>query len=229
MASELPSLGYVVGQLSIVGALVLANGFFVASEFALVSVRRTRIDQLAAEGNSSAIVVQKAVRDLDRYIAATQVGITVASLLLGGIGEPALHHMLEPVLTMAGLPKEGTAITSSAVALGLAYFIMTALHVIVGELMPKSIALQQPDKVSLLLGRPMMLAAKLFTPLIWLLNETSYCAAWDFMRRMVTRRFIRRKNWICFSRNLMMPVNSRRPNLRFCTVWCASPTSRLAK
>ena len=80
--------------------------------------------------------------------------------------------MLEPLLLMAGLPKEGTALTSSAIALGLAYFIMTALHVIIGELMPKSIALQQPNTVALLIGRPMTLAAKLFTPLIWMLNGT---------------------------------------------------------
>jgi len=82
-------------DIAIVFLLVLANSFFVASEFALVSVRKTRIDQLAAEGNSAAAVVQRAVRNLDRYIAATQVGITLASLLLGGIGEQAL----EPILT----------------------------------------------------------------------------------------------------------------------------------
>jgi CBS domain containing-hemolysin-like protein len=160
------------GQLSVVAALVLANGFFVASEFALVSLRRTRIDQLAAEGNAAAVVVQRAVRDLDRYIAATQVGITVASLMLGGIGEKTFHHLFEPLLLMAGMPKEAGPITASALALGLSYFIMTALHVIVGELMPKSIALQQPENISLLIGRPMMLAARLFTPLVWVLNGT---------------------------------------------------------
>jgi CBS domain containing-hemolysin-like protein len=158
--------------MAIVLALVLANGFFVASEFALVSVRRTRIDQLAAEGSSSAVVVQRAVRDLDRYIAATQVGITIASLMLGGIGEPALHHILQPLFFMAGLPDSGTAFTSAAVATGLAYFIMTALHVIVGELMPKSIALQKAEATCLVIGRPMTLIAKLFTPLIWMLNGT---------------------------------------------------------
>ena len=82
-------------DLAIVFLLVLANSFFVASEFALVSVRKTRIDQLAAEGNRTATVVQRAVRDLDRFIAATQVGITLASLLLGGIGE----RSLEPILS----------------------------------------------------------------------------------------------------------------------------------
>jgi CBS domain containing-hemolysin-like protein len=172
IASELPSLGSAATQMAVVGALVLANGFFVAAEFALVSVRKTRIDQLAAEGNSAAVVVKKAVHDLDRYIAATQVGITIASLILGGYGEPALVRILGPLFVMAGLPKDGTTFTAGLVAVGLAYFIMTALHVIVGELMPKSIALQQPERVSLLVGRPMTWTAKLFTPLIWMLNGT---------------------------------------------------------
>ncbi len=92
--SDAPSTGSVVTDLAVVFILVLANAFFVASEFALVSVRKTRIDQLAAEGNSAAAVVQRAVRDLDRYIAATQVGITLASLLLGGLGERALEPLL---------------------------------------------------------------------------------------------------------------------------------------
>ena len=83
-------MGAILLDLTIVLVLVLANAFFVASEFALVSVRKTRIDQLAAEGNSAAAVVKRAVRDLDGYIAATQVGITIASLLLGGLGERAL-------------------------------------------------------------------------------------------------------------------------------------------
>jgi CBS domain containing-hemolysin-like protein len=170
--SHLPPAGTIIWQIAIVLALVLANGFFVASEFALVSIRRTRIDQLAAEGNASAVVVQRALRDLDRYIAATQVGITIASLMLGGIGEPALHAILHPLFGMIGLPEKGNAFTSTAVATGLAYFIMTALHVIVGELMPKSIALQKPETTSLLIGRPMTLIAKIFTPLIWMLNGT---------------------------------------------------------
>src|ERR671911_569643 len=101
--------GVSVVNLAIVVILVLANAFFVASEFALVSVRKTRIDQLAAEGNSAAAVVQRAVRDLDRYIAATQVGITIASLLLGGIGE----RSLEPILSFlfAWVPEEWQGLT----------------------------------------------------------------------------------------------------------------------
>jgi len=155
-------------DLTIVFLLVLANSFFVASEFALVSVRRTRIDQLAAEGNRGASVVQRAVRDLDRYIAATQVGITIASLLLGGLGEKTF----EPILNFlfAWTPEAYGGITRAALVAGVAYFIMTALHVIIGELMPKSIALQRTERTALLIGRPMSFFAGLFSPLIWLLN-----------------------------------------------------------
>lgn len=155
-------------DIAIVFILVLANAFFVASEFALVSVRKTRIDQLAAEGNRTAAVVQRAVRDLDRYIAATQVGITLASLLLGGIGE----QTLEPILAFlfGWVPESSWGITRAALIAGFAYFIMTALHVIIGELMPKSIALQRAESTALWIGRPMTFFALVFSPLIWLLN-----------------------------------------------------------
>jgi putative hemolysin len=155
-------------DIAIVFILVLANAFFVASEFALVSVRKTRVDQLAAEGNRTAAVVQRAVHNLDRYIAATQVGITLASLLLGGIGE----RTLEPILAFlfGWVPEQWWVITRTGLVAGFAYFIMTALHVIIGELMPKSIALQRPERTALWIGRPMTFFAMLFSPLIWMLN-----------------------------------------------------------
>jgi putative hemolysin len=155
-------------DLGIVFILVLANAFFVASEFSLVSVRKTRIDQLAAEGNGAAAIVQRAIRDLDRYIAATQVGITLASLLLGGIGEQTLEPILTPLFIW--VPDEWRGITRTALVAGFAYFIMTALHVIIGELMPKSIALQRTESTALRIGRPMAFFAVVFSPLIWLLN-----------------------------------------------------------
>ena len=160
--------GATPANIAIVLILVLANAFFVASEFALVSVRKTRIDQLVAEGNRSAAVVQRAIRDLDRYIAATQVGITLASLLLGGLGE----RTLEPILSFlfAWVPEEWRGFTRAAVVASFAYFIMTALHVIIGELMPKSIALQKPERTALWIARPMSFFAVIFSPLIWLLN-----------------------------------------------------------
>ena len=160
--------GSLIFDIAIVFILVLANAFFVASEFSLVSVRRTRVDQLAAEGNSAAVVVQRAVRNLDRYIAATQVGITLASLLLGGLGEQTLEPLLVPLFSW--VPERWLGITQAALVAGFAYFIMTALHVIIGELMPKSIALQATEKTALRIGRPMAFFAVIFSPLIWLLN-----------------------------------------------------------
>lgn len=171
-AHEAASGGLSIGWgLALVAVLVLLNGFFVASEFSLVAVRKTRIDQLAAEGSSTAKVVQRQLKDLDRYIAATQVGITVASLILGSVGENTFHEIFTPLL---GLIPSGllTKATESAIAVGLAYFVMTALHVIIGELMPKSIALQLTDKTALFISRPMTFFGQIFSPLIWLLNGT---------------------------------------------------------
>jgi CBS domain containing-hemolysin-like protein len=163
-----PETGTTVMDIAIVLILVLFNAFFVASEFALVSVRKTRIDQLAAEGNSAAVVVQRAVRNLDRYIAATQVGITLASLLLGGLGERALEPLLS--IPFMWLPTQWLGITRTGLVASFTYFIMTALHVIIGELMPKSIALQKPDTTALWIGRPMLFFAIIFSPLTWMLN-----------------------------------------------------------
>jgi CBS domain containing-hemolysin-like protein len=155
-------------KLAIVFALVLANAFFVASEFALISVRKTRIDQLAAEGNSSAQVVQRALRDINRYIAATQVGITLAALMLGSMGEQTLTPLFERALK--GLPPGLLGGARAAIAVGLAYFMMTVFTVIIGELLPKSLTLQKSENVALVVVRPMSLFVKLTSPLVWLLN-----------------------------------------------------------
>jgi len=120
--------------------LVLANAFFVAAEFALVGVRRTRIAELVAKGNISARSVQRAIADPDRFIAATQLGITLASLGLGWIGEPALSHFLEPLINLFPVSIESEL--SHSLSAGLAFGLITFLHVVIGELAPKSVALQ---------------------------------------------------------------------------------------
>ncbi|MGC8837464.1 MAG: hemolysin family protein [Anaerolineae bacterium] len=148
--------------------LVLANGFFVAAEFSLVSVRRTRVEELIAAGHEAARSVRKAIDDPDRFIAATQLGITIASLGLGWIGEPALAHLIEPLVGWLPGAWRGTA--SHGVAAGLAFFLITFLHVVVGELTPKSIALQYPEETAFLVARPTLLTETVFRPLIWLLN-----------------------------------------------------------
>ena len=149
--------------------LVLLNGFFVAAEFALVSVRRTRIDQLVLEGSARARLVQRALTHLDTYIAATQLGITMASLALGFIGEPAIAHLLEPLFA-SFLPAEGAYFTSHGVALVIAFSIATALHIVLGELAPKSIALQRAEGTALWVTGPLDLFLKLFRPFIATLN-----------------------------------------------------------
>jgi CBS domain containing-hemolysin-like protein len=147
---------------------VFLNAFFVAAEFGLVSVRRTRIEQLVAEGSASALVVQRAIADPDSFIAATQLGITLASLSLGWIGEPALAGLLVPLFEF--LPERWIGAAAHSVAGTVAFIIITFLHVVVGELAPKSIALQHPERTALYVARPTEIALFIFRPAIWALN-----------------------------------------------------------
>ncbi|HEX8237464.1 MAG TPA: hemolysin family protein [Abditibacteriaceae bacterium] len=159
-------------QLLFVVALVVANAFFVAAEFALVSVRRTRIDQLAAEGSQSATILQSALRDLDRQIGAAQVGITVVSLLLGSTGEKVLEPMFLGILSTMGVPREVLNISRVGIAFVLAYLVMTSMHVILGEQLPKIIAIQKAETTGLLIVRPMMLFTRICSPLVWILTHS---------------------------------------------------------
>jgi CBS domain containing-hemolysin-like protein len=151
-------------------ALVLANGFFVATEFAFVAVRRTRIEQLASEGQGRARVLLSSLHDLDNYIAAVQLGITMASLALGWIGEPAVARIVEPPIEhlVGSLAAEAAA---HAVAVAIAFTIITSLHIVVGELAPKSLALQRSEATALAVAAPMTVFNRVFRPFIWVLNE----------------------------------------------------------
>ena len=151
-------------------ALVFANGFFVAAEFAIVTVRKTRIDQLVAEGHWGARSVRRAVSDPDSYIAATQLGITMASIGLGWIGEPALASLVLPLLQHEPVPlAEATAHT---VAIAISFALITALHIVLGELAPKTIALERSETTALWVVKPTELFMRLFWPFIRLLNGT---------------------------------------------------------
>lgn len=161
-------------RLFAVVTLVLLNGFFVASEFALVTVRRTRIEQLVEEGSGTAAAVQRTLRDLDTVIAGTQLGITMASLGLGWIGEPALAGLLEPAFEF--LPEDAAFISAHGVAIAVAFGIITVLHIILGELAPKSIALQRTEPTALAIARPMEIFVLLFRPAIWALNGAGLLA-----------------------------------------------------
>lgn len=155
-------------RLLLVLILVLANGFFVAAEFSLVSVRKTRIAELVAQDNPAAIWVHKAIENPDSVIAATQLGITLASLGLGWIGEPALAHLIQPVVEL--FPVTVQSGISHTISAGIAFALITFMHVVAGELAPKSIALQDPEKTSLYVGRPTVIAEQIFKPAIWILN-----------------------------------------------------------
>lgn len=149
-------------------ALIVANGFFVAGEFALVRIRATRIDQLVAEGNRTAKVVQTQLQHLDTYIAATQLGITLASLALGWIGEPSLAHLIEPLF--AWVDGSAAEALSHSLAIAISFTLITAGHIILGELVPKSIALQRSEGTVFFVARPLLLFARLFHPFILFMN-----------------------------------------------------------
>ncbi len=164
------SSGDIIWRLIAVLALVFANGFFVAAEFSIVTVRKTRVDQLIAEGNWRAHAVRRAVTDPDSYIAATQLGITMASIGLGWIGEPALASVIEPSLTL--LPDLMAATTAHTIAVAVSFAIITALHIVLGELAPKTIALERAEATALWVVKPTEIFMKSFWPFIRLLNGT---------------------------------------------------------
>ena len=164
----MPDLSQLFLGLLAIMLLVLGNGFFVAAEFSLVVVRKTRIDQLIAEGSSTARVVRRALSDPDSYIAATQLGITMTSLGLGWIGEPALAHVIEPAFAVLG--DRIALATSHSIAFTIAFAVITSLHIVLGELAPKTVALQYPERMSLIVARPTELFMKVFWPFIRLLN-----------------------------------------------------------
>lgn len=156
-------------RLVLVVLLVLLNGLFVAAEFSIVAARRTRIETLAEGGNALARLSLRAKDNINNYLAATQLGITIASIALGFLGEPLLASLLEPVFddlfgeTMAG-------ISSHAVAVILAFSLITGLHIVLGELTPKSLALFRPERVSLVTVPPTEAFRLVFWPAIWVLN-----------------------------------------------------------
>lgn len=155
-------------RLTAVVILVLANAFFVAAEFSLVSIRRTRVAEMVALGKPGAKWVQLAIENPDRVIAATQLGITLASLGLGWLGEPALGHLLEPIINL--FPAALRAGIAPALSAALSFAIITFITVVAGELAPKSIALQSPEKTSIFVARPIVITERIFKPAVWALN-----------------------------------------------------------
>ena len=160
------------GRLLAVLVLVAANGFFVAAEFALVTIRRTRIEQLAIEGDRTARLLRGAIASIDTYIAACQLGITMASLALGWIGEPAIGALIEPVTT--SLPGWTGPVASHGAAVALSFAVITGLHVVIGELSPKGVALQFSERTAFAVAWPLHIFLVVFRPVIWLFNRAGW-------------------------------------------------------
>ncbi|WP_057762556.1 hemolysin family protein [Cytobacillus praedii] len=149
--------------------LIALTAFFVAVEFAIVKVRRSRIEQLMAEGKKSAFSARKVVTHLDEYLSACQLGITVTALGLGWLGEPTVEKLFHPLLTALHLNVSITHIISFL----LSFVLVTFIHVVIGELAPKSIAIQKAEEITLLFAKPIIIFYKIMYPFIWLLNSSA--------------------------------------------------------
>ncbi len=156
-------------NLSIFTILIILTGFFVATEFAIVKVRQSRIDQLIAEGKKSALAAKQVTTHLDEYLSACQLGITVTALGIGMVGESTFEFILHPLFTMIGIPTAYIHFFT----IGGAFAIATFLHVVVGELAPKTVAIQKAERVTLLFSKPIMLFYKILYPFIWFLNGSA--------------------------------------------------------
>ena len=149
--------------------MILATAFFVGSEFAILKVRMSRIDQLISEGNKKAVRAKEVANDLDYYLSACQLGITITALILGALGEPTVEKILRPVFDYFALPDALATTLSYAIALG----IVTFLHVVIGELAPKTLAIQYAERMTLLLAPPLYWFGKISSPFIRVLNGSA--------------------------------------------------------
>jgi CBS domain containing-hemolysin-like protein len=149
--------------------LLALTAFFVGAEFAVVKIRMTRVDQLIAEGNKKAIMAKKVASELDYYLSACQLGITVTALGLGALGKPAIEQLLYPIFNLLNASPSVASVASYAIAFAL----VTFLHVVVGEMAPKTLAIQFAEKLTLLLAPPLYWFGKVMKPFIWALNGSA--------------------------------------------------------
>lgn len=162
-----------IGYIAAAALLLLANALFVAAEFALVGLRRTKIEQMIDEGSKGALAVKAILAHLDAYLSTCQVGITLASLGLGWIGEDTFAKIFEWFFTLVGFEAGIANLSSHVIAVVLAFSMVTFLHVVIGEMMPKTLALQFPEVLALYIAWPMRFFHRLFFPVTWLLNASS--------------------------------------------------------
>ena len=151
--------------------LVVLNGFFVAAEFSIVKVRYSQIQIKAAEGNAMAKQAEHLIKHLDEYLSATQLGITLASLALGWVGESAMHHVIEKTLHYFSIALVDSTITT--ISLVISFLLITIMHIVFGELIPKSIAIRKSEQTAMLIAMPLRLFYTVFKPFIWSMNQMS--------------------------------------------------------
>ncbi|PAF31741.1 MULTISPECIES: hemolysin family protein [Paenibacillus] len=156
-------------NLALLVLLIALTAFFVASEFAVVKIRTSRVDQLVAEGNKKAVLAKKVVSDLDYYLSACQLGITVTALGLGALGKPTVERLLYPVFEYLNISPAISSVASYAIA----FILVTFLHVVVGEMAPKTMAIQFSEKLTLMLSPSLYWFGKIMYPFIWALNGAS--------------------------------------------------------
>ncbi|GAB6447032.1 MULTISPECIES: hemolysin family protein [Bacillus] len=156
-------------KLLMVAILIALTGFFVAVEFAIIKVRSSRIDQLVSEKRRGALAAKKVTSNLDEYLSACQLGITITALGLGWLGEPTIKHLLEPLFLKLHLSPA----IASTVSFIIAFAVITFLHVVIGELAPKTLAIQRAEQVSLLLSKPIIYFYRVMYPFIWALNGSA--------------------------------------------------------
>ncbi|MGM9956954.1 MAG: hemolysin family protein [Peribacillus sp.] len=156
-------------KLLAVAVLIALTAFFVASEFAIVKVRSSRINQLIEEGNKSALAAKKVISHIDEYLSACQLGITVTALGLGWLGEPTVEAILEPLFHRWGVEESLSHILSFVIA----FASVTFLHVVIGELAPKTVAIQKAEEITLLFSKPLILFYRILYPFIWVLNGSA--------------------------------------------------------
>lgn len=161
------NLSDILINIFIIAFLLFVNGFFVAAEFALVKVRKTRLEQLSNEGNSNAKKALKLVNETNKMLAAAQLGVTIASIALGWVAESTIVQLIEPLINM--IPMANMPITAHLIAVPISFVVVTYFHVLLGEQLPKCFALQHPDSLALIVARPMDMFITIFKPFVWLL------------------------------------------------------------
>jgi CBS domain containing-hemolysin-like protein len=167
----------IVVYLLLAALLILLNAFFVLAEFAIVKARPTQMDVLAANGKKRAKTVQHIQSHVDKYLSVCQIGITLASIGLGFVGEPSLAKLIKPLVTWVGAGA-ATEIAAHGIAIGIAYLLISFLHIVIGEQVPKLIAIRETEKMALFIAYPMKLFYFMFWVPLWLLNSTVNAILW---------------------------------------------------